>query len=352
MELWPWGMDRGQARIRMEISTSSDRLPSENSGVQQKEQLQMKGKNRNEQSRENHLPARQRGTQAVHDPNTESAGPQPEFKLVGRCELTEGTRVCFTRSKFHPRPPFASPPPPRASDCREEEFWSRGLLSLGAVTQLRVTVPFASAATALGLKALVVWGQPARCCPADEVERIKSIHQESERRRARPMFAAVKPPLQPETPQRFVDTICNLLHFESVVTKYLYFLSRLQQSVHPRGVPGPHNAGGDDAAHAAAQRRVCGQQDAGGAPEEGGHLGPGPQRPLHRRPLHLHLPASAQPPSEEPHRPLPAAHWDDPEGWHAGEEREEGRRSADFKTSSLDGRGRVPELNKLLHHSV
>uniref|UniRef100_A0A667ZC64 U-box domain containing 5 n=1 Tax=Myripristis murdjan TaxID=586833 RepID=A0A667ZC64_9TELE len=146
VELWPWGMDKGQACKRLEISTSSDSVLSQALG-----------------------------------PENETSHPEPQFKLVGRCELREETQVSFSHSHFFPRPPFLSPLPSRPADCRQEELRSRGLLSLGSVTQLRVTLPFGGAASALGLKALVVWGQPARCCPAEEVERIKRAHEASER---------------------------------------------------------------------------------------------------------------------------------------------------------------------------
>ena len=217
VELWPWGMDRGQACKRLEISTSSDQLPSQNSGegskqVQEKEQMQMQVKDQNKQNKQHEqnsrpkghpwsLQARHWGEEAPDEPkrkgrvfkcpsNTESSNSEPEFKLVGRCELREETRISFTRSNFNPRPPFLSPPPPQPANCRQEDLWSRGLLSLGAVTQLRVTVPLGGAASALGLKALVVWGQPARCCPAEEVERFKRVYTASERRLPRPVLFA------------------------------------------------------------------------------------------------------------------------------------------------------------------
>uniref|UniRef100_A0A667ZCW1 U-box domain containing 5 n=1 Tax=Myripristis murdjan TaxID=586833 RepID=A0A667ZCW1_9TELE len=144
VELWPWGMDKGQACKRLEISTSSDSVLSQR-------------------------------TQQHAQSENETSHPEPQFKLVGRCELREETQVSFSHSHFFPRPPFLSPLPSRPADCRQEELRSRGLLSLGSVTQLRVTLPFGGAASALGLKALVVWGQPARCCPAEEVERIKRV---------------------------------------------------------------------------------------------------------------------------------------------------------------------------------
>uniref|UniRef100_UPI0037E844D5 RING finger protein 37 isoform X1 n=2 Tax=Semicossyphus pulcher TaxID=241346 RepID=UPI0037E844D5 len=244
VELWPWGMDKGQACKRLEISTSSDRFPSQDFGhkpVQQKEQMQVKDQNKQNRekhgskSRQNHghqwsLQAQQWGEQTQDErqqrdhavkcrSNTESCHPEPEFKLVGRCELREETCVCFTRSNFSRRPPFLSSLPPKPANCRQEDLWSRGLLSLGAVTQLRVTVPCGGAASALGLKALVVWGQPAYCCPAEEVERIKRIQEASERRLPRPvLFAptvsqkkapseAATPPSNLSIPEEFLDPI-------------------------------------------------------------------------------------------------------------------------------------------------
>lgn len=238
VELWPWGMDRGQACKKLEISTSSDPLPSQNfdqghKQVQHKERKPVQVKDQSKEKQQEHdnkscqsnghhwsLQAQQWGEEAPDKPqkrgsvlkcqsNTESCNPEPEFKLVGRCELREETQVCFTRSNFSPHPQFLSPPPPQPANCRQEELWSRGLLSLGAVTQLRVTVPFGGAASALGLKALAVWGQPAHCCPAEEVERIKRVHKAGERQQLQPVFFAssvrqTKQPLQAATPARYV----------------------------------------------------------------------------------------------------------------------------------------------------
>ncbi|XP_042343845.1 RING finger protein 37 [Plectropomus leopardus] len=248
VELWPWGMDRGQACKRLEISTSSDPLPSQNTDqgqerVQPRQQMQGKDRKQSRQKQQEQdsksrqsnghhwrLQAQQWAEEAPDEPqqrghafkcqsNTESSNPGPEFKLVGRCELREETQVCFTRSNFSPRPPFLSTPTPKPANCRQEELWSRGLLSLGAVTQLRVSVPWGGAASALGLKALAVWGQPARCCPAEEVERIKRVHEASKRQLPRPVFfassvsqtkpsmQAATPPSDPSIPEEFLDPI-------------------------------------------------------------------------------------------------------------------------------------------------
>lgn len=241
VELWPWGMDRGQVCKRLEVSASSSRVPCPtgrgHKDFQKKEQTEMQEKDQNVQERETQrghgvksrrcgghqwsLQAQQWGEEDLAKPqrsghvstrqsNTESSNHEPEFKLVGRCELREETRVCFTRSNFRPRPPFPSPPPPQPAHCRQEELWSRGPPSLGAVTQLRVTVPFGGAASALGLKALVVWGQPAQCCPAEDIGRVKRVHEASERQLPQPARPAsflsptTPPPLAATVPPRFV----------------------------------------------------------------------------------------------------------------------------------------------------
>ncbi|KAM6945010.1 RING finger protein 37 [Lycodopsis pacificus] len=248
VELWTWGMDRGQVCKRLEISTTSDTLPTPNSDqgherVHQKKQMQVKDQKQSREKPQEHavkygqssghqwrLQAQQWGEEARDEPqqrghafksNTGPSNPEPglDFKLIGRCELREEIQVCFTRSNFRPRPPFLSPLPPQPANCHQEELWSRGMLSLGAVTQLRVTLPFGGAASALGLKALAVWGQPARCCPAEDVERIKRVQEASERRLPRPVFfdpsvSRIKPPLQaatspsnPSIPEEFLDQI-------------------------------------------------------------------------------------------------------------------------------------------------
>lgn len=238
VELWPWGMDRGQACKKLEISTSTDPLAEGHKCVRQKELKQVHEKHQNEQRTEKphhsksqlgnghrwSLQAQQWAYRSADEPkktdrvfmrgsNIDSCNPEPEFKLVGRCELSEETHISFTRPHFSPRPPFISPPPLQPANCRQEELWSRGLLSLGAVTQLRVTMPFGGAASALGLKALAVWGQPARCCPADEVERIKRLHEASARQLLQPVFFAssvrqTKKPLQTATPPRYAFVCC------------------------------------------------------------------------------------------------------------------------------------------------
>ena len=233
VELWPWGMDRGQASKRLEISTSSDPLPSHkfNQGhkrVQQKDKIQMQVKHQNKLNNNNQecegkshpsnghpwtVQAQQWGEESVGgysykhqmakdqaQANADSQQPEAEFKLVGRCELSDLTRVSFSQSNFRPQPLFPSPPPAQPANCRQEDLWSRGALSLGAVTQLRVTLAFGGSASALGFKALSVWGQPARCCPPQEVERIKTVHEANERRLPQPGFftSSVRPTSEPQ----------------------------------------------------------------------------------------------------------------------------------------------------------
>ncbi|XP_068167320.1 RING finger protein 37 [Antennarius striatus] len=256
VELWPWGMDRGQACKRLEVSTSCDGVLPHNFDHshklnQQKEHTQMQSKFQNKRKREkeehgdksSHCNQKSRiikngdewSIQAcqwgdVTQPQPQQMGhmlkcqsqtvdsyPEPHFRLVGRCELKEETQVCFTQSNFRPRPPFLSSLPPQPPNCLQEVLWNRGLL--GAVTQLRVTMPFGGAASALGFKALAVWGQPARCCAAEEVERIKRVHEVSSKLLPSPAFYTTslnqtKPQLQAGTPlsnlsipEEFLDPI-------------------------------------------------------------------------------------------------------------------------------------------------
>ncbi|XP_061586027.1 RING finger protein 37 [Cololabis saira] len=220
LELWPWGMDLGQACKKLEISTTSERVErTDHKKVQLKDQddknqhKHQKGGNKSQQTNghrwtqlsQQWAEPQQTGRAFNCQSNAES-NCEPEFKLVGRCEVREETQVCFTSSHFQPRAPFRSPPPPAPADCRQVELWSRGLPSLGAVTQLRVTVPYGGSASSLGLKALTVWGQPSRFCPTKEVERIRIIHEGSKRQLQRPAFFALsdrqttRPPESPQTP--------------------------------------------------------------------------------------------------------------------------------------------------------
>lgn len=231
VELWPWGMDRGQACKKLEISTSSDPMlsltssPNQHPGLkpgkgyqQDRTQGHNSGQrwplqgpeqhsgrdNRNAKSKGHQwsIQAKQWDQQDVDKDQhvgqamnwkpehqhglADNSQPEPEFRLVGRCELRDDTMVCFSHPRFPSRPLFDFPLRPPAEGCRQEELWSRGPLSLGSVTQLRVTVPYGGAASAQGLKSLAVWGQPARCCSPEEVERVRRLHE-----------ASLRPPQQP-----------------------------------------------------------------------------------------------------------------------------------------------------------
>lgn len=230
VELWPWGMDHGQARKMLEISTSSDHGPIKNLSQRGHQSFQPRhdtattkdestrpservrgGKSCRSNGNQWSLQAQQWGEDApaasrrttsefTSRTSTQPGDPEPEFKLVGRCDLREEAKISFVRSNFSPSPLFpSSPPPPPPAGCRQEELWRRGPFSLGAVTQLRLTVPFASAASALGLKTLAVWGQPARCCPPEEAEKIWRAHKASLRQPPRPTLLV--PPASPAEPQ-------------------------------------------------------------------------------------------------------------------------------------------------------
>lgn len=213
VELWPWGLDRGQACKKLELSTSSDLRTSSGLGqTEQQEQSKDQDKSQNRKNgRNDQQDWRKSGRSSAHQwslqaqqwgedgsrqtdsvfrsqSNPETSNSESEFKLVARCELRDETRVAFRHSNFRPRAPFLCPPPPRPENCRQETLWSRGWSSLGAVTHLRVTVPVGGAGSSLGLKTLAVWGQPAHCCPAQEVERIQTIHESNESRALQPAF--------------------------------------------------------------------------------------------------------------------------------------------------------------------
>ncbi|KAL0979092.1 hypothetical protein UPYG_G00180400 [Umbra pygmaea] len=195
VELWPWGMDRGQACKRLEISTSSDPpLPLNHSleqsqtraqqGLEKGQQwdqakAQFKGHQWSLQAQQWSLQGQEKTQQWAQRSQTNSHmdASQGDFRLVGRCELTEETLVSFSHPCFRPRPPFPSLPPAPREGCRQEELWSRGPLSLGSVKQLRVSVPYGAGASVMGLKALAVWGLPSRSCPQDEVERVRIAHE-------------------------------------------------------------------------------------------------------------------------------------------------------------------------------
>ncbi|XP_030213931.1 RING finger protein 37 isoform X1 [Gadus morhua] len=274
VELWPWGMDLGQACKRVEVSTCPDPVPPpsapsqgqtqkgssqkagvRHSGADQTPATQQQGDRRTtshpshryscgrlaeewseqalDECQERSRPYRGSASSTAthkrqdhhhHQHHTNNHHhlhpPEQDFKMVGRTELREETRVCFSNPGFRARPPFPSPAPPAGpGPCLREELWSRGLLSLGAVRQLRVTLPFGGSASALGLKGLAVWGQPARCCPAAEVERLRGAQEAGERPPPRPtLFAAssdeTPPPLplaatcsSPSLPEEFLDPL-------------------------------------------------------------------------------------------------------------------------------------------------
>lgn len=265
VELWPWGMDRGQACKRLEISTSSDPVPSPvtsnlnhypvlnpRKGCQQDQSwghksgqqwpLQGPGQHLGPDNRKAISKGHQWSIQAKQwdqqglDKNwkpehrhgqADHSQPEHEFRLVGRCELRDDTMVCFSHPHFHSRPPFDVPPWPPAKGCRQEELWIRGLLSLGSVTQLRVTLPYGGAASAQGLKSLAVWGQPARCCSPEQIERVRRLHEAS--LRPPPQQPSIFGPPVSQSPQPLSTTAIGRSTSSSPVPEE--FLDPLTQEV-------------------------------------------------------------------------------------------------------------------------
>ncbi|XP_018940013.2 RING finger protein 37 [Cyprinus carpio] len=163
VELWPWGMDQGRTSRRLEILTCSE-------------------------------------------------GDGDRFELVSRCDLQEELRVCFLNPAFKPRAPFSDAPPQMPAGAKTQELWRRG--SLGSVAQLRVSIPYSGAASALGIKTLAVWALPSRCCPASQLEKIWDVHLNSLKKTVH--LTVVPPKLDPvptdiPTPEEFLDPLTQEL---------------------------------------------------------------------------------------------------------------------------------------------
>lgn len=102
-----------------------------------------------------------------------------QFKLVGRCELREEVLTCFKHPNFKLRAPFLECPPDPPAHAKQQELWARGSQSVSSVAQLRITVPYSGASSVLGIKSLLVWGVPSRCCSPSELEQFQKAHFDS-----------------------------------------------------------------------------------------------------------------------------------------------------------------------------
>ncbi|KAI7798299.1 putative RING finger protein 37 [Triplophysa rosa] len=164
VELWPWRLDQGKNSRRLEIFSSSD-------------------------------------------------GDRGQFKLVARCDLQDDVQVRFHHPNFKPRAPFLDPPPQGPAQIRRVDLWSRGPQSLDSVAQLRVSIPFSGADTALGIKSLAVWAAPARCCSSSEVEKFHEGHLKS-LQMSPPSAVPTSEPLEPPDipiPEEFLDPLTQEL---------------------------------------------------------------------------------------------------------------------------------------------
>lgn len=102
-----------------------------------------------------------------------------QFKLVGCCELREEVLTCFKHLNFKLQSLFPESPPDPPVHAKQQELWSRGSQSLSSVAQLRISVPYSGASSALGIKSLAVWGVPSRCCTLSEREQFQKAHFDS-----------------------------------------------------------------------------------------------------------------------------------------------------------------------------
>ncbi|XP_058641620.1 RING finger protein 37 [Onychostoma macrolepis] len=163
VELWPWGMDQGRTSRRLEILTCSER-------------------------------------------------DGDRFELVSRCDLQEELQVCFLNPAFKPREPFSDALPQTSSEAKTQELWRRG--SLGSVAQLRVSIPYSGAASALGIKSLAVWALPSRCCHASELEKIWDAHLKSLQKSNHSTIVPPKSdpvPTEIPIPEEFLDPLTQEL---------------------------------------------------------------------------------------------------------------------------------------------
>ncbi|XP_060787817.1 RING finger protein 37 isoform X2 [Neoarius graeffei] len=110
---------------------------------------------------------------------SENDQEREQFKLVGRCELSEEVLICFKHPNFKLRAPFSERPPDPPAHAKQQKLWSQGFQALNSVAQLRITVPYGGASSALGIKSLVVWGVPAHCCSLSELEQFQKAHFDS-----------------------------------------------------------------------------------------------------------------------------------------------------------------------------
>ncbi|XP_058143435.1 RING finger protein 37 [Dasypus novemcinctus] len=157
------------------------------------------------------------------------SGPgQEAFALVGRVSLKSQSQVVFAHRGFKARPPFgpvAAPPPSPA--LVTQELWSKGALSLGHVAHLKIRITHVAGSGVPCIRRLEVWGQPAKTCSQEVVDRVllvasgcpaqsaglpaPALPMESDRERRSPSEGRQAPAgLQDapqEVPEEFLDPI-------------------------------------------------------------------------------------------------------------------------------------------------
>uniref|UniRef100_A0A674N7C9 Vasotocin-neurophysin VT 1 n=1 Tax=Takifugu rubripes TaxID=31033 RepID=A0A674N7C9_TAKRU len=180
VELWPWGMDQGQACKRLEISTSSDRAQDQKR-FHKNDRVKMQMRDQHQDTRgvrsskmfpgqQWSLQAQQWGDEALPEPQqvtsaslkTESSSSEAQFKLVGRCALRVPAPCPFIPNPRHPS--IASPAVTCFADpacIRNHSKWTLPCMSCGPRDRGRCFGP--NICCGEGLGCLMGSPETARC---------------------------------------------------------------------------------------------------------------------------------------------------------------------------------------------
>ncbi|XP_051000589.1 RING finger protein 37 [Acomys russatus] len=102
------------------------------------------------------------------------------FTLVGKVLLKNQNHVVFTHRGFKARPPFSPMEVTLLSPAVvAQELWNKGALSLSHVAHLKIGITHVTGNGVSSIKRLEVWGQPAKTCSQEVINRVLLIASES-----------------------------------------------------------------------------------------------------------------------------------------------------------------------------